>query len=45
MKEFQKLKKACSKYPKLVLRTNEKPKIRKRVKGKAKNGFINKFCK
>lgn len=45
MKEFSKLKKACSRYPELVLRVNEKPKIRKRPKGKAKNGFINKFCK
>ena len=45
MKNFQNLKKACSKYPEIQLQVNAKAKTYKQPKVKAKDGFINKFCK
>ena len=45
MMKFQNLKKACSKYPEIQLMVKDKPKVYNPTKGKAKNGFIDKFCK
>ncbi len=42
---FQKLAHACHKYPAIELNRFGKPKIYKGCKGRAKDGFIEKFCK
>lgn len=46
LKRFSKLHEACSRYPIIVLGTvGNKPKIYKEPQGRAKDGFIEKFCK
>ena len=46
LERFSKLHEACSRYPTIVLGTvGNKPKIYKEPQGRAKDGFIEKFCK
>lgn len=44
-KRFVKLEEACHKYPSLDLHVNSRATIHKECKGRAKDGFIEKFCK
>jgi len=45
MEKFPKLSQACSKYPEIELHVNSPATLYESPKSKAKNGFIENFCK
>lgn len=45
IQKFSRLAETCHKYPALDLHVNANATIHKECKGKAKDGFIEKFCK
>lgn len=46
IEKYEKLHKACSEYQTIVLGNwGNKPRVYQEIKGHAKDGFIEKFCK